>query len=426
VVDPTAFKELWWNWADDPQGLGRTMAYGATMREDPHSSNCHQIFEAGVFIAGCGKSSIFGYGPGMLGSMMRDGDVPATFTASPYWVNWDGGFAGSTYQISTTYLESHPSRSQYLASAYEKKQWFDHRPLLGDPAIATSGNVTKVGTYLYRISAAATASMQYRMQGYIATAGEKVLVDVSPAVLADTTADAFKYCVVVVSGDCAVGSTSGQVYLNVPQAWAGYVVPSRFSALPFSIRDVALTQNTHTAASIVQAGSGGQDQIGAVVRRLTSGFAPYKVQSLYWNGRATPDGRRYYWKTDLLDAVAGALLIADVPAWPARDSMFRGDFIQIPIKMGGKPGDQVRIRFGYSENGHPESSFCHERQVACATDATGAQPFLWTDETQQWKACDSGCTISIPAISGRVLYYMVDRRNSGVSNSSPLDAIAVP
>jgi hypothetical protein len=42
--------------------------------------------------------------------------------------------------------------------------------------------------------------------------------------------------------------------------------------------------------------------------------------------------------------------------------------------------------------------------------------------------CTNGCSVRIPAISGRVLYYQVDRLDAAgaVVTSEPMQAVAVP
>jgi hypothetical protein len=58
----------------------------------------------------------------------------------------------------------------------------------------------------------------------------------------------------------------------------------------------------------------------------------------------------------------------------------------------------------------------------------GAPPFYFASENPHGAACSSNCTIAIPAISQRVLYYQVkyrDHSNKLVA-ASPMQAVAVP
>lgn len=426
---PSVIKEMWWNYGDDPHGVTIRKPYGLTVLEDPQSTNCHQIFGSSVFILGCSKFTDY-----LSGFYMRVADLPTgnittpnNFTTAPIKGNPDATFSASSYFISTSFNESHPSMTQSTATVREKQQWFDGRPYLADPAISTAGNISSIGTYTWKLAASATSNMQYRKQGFLVMTGQLPLVDVSPAVIADTAADGFKYCVVVIAGDCHAASVTGEVYFNVPFLTNAAVTPMRFVVYPAnSLRDIAITQNTHTVGTLIQGSSTHHDFYGRNVRRLTTAFAPMKVQSVFWNLRAVPDASKFYWQTTQLDGVRNELMIADLPPFPTEESTYRGDFVPIQLSLGGVTGDTVRVRFGYAENGPGANLFCHERQIACSTDATGAQPYLWTDEPQQWTACDNGCKVKIPVISGRVAYYVVDRRNAAATVSSTIEAIAVP
>ncbi len=94
----------------------------------------------------------------------------------------------------------------------------------------------------------------------------------------------------------------------------------------------------------------------------------------------------------------------------------------------GTGGVNARIRFGYTENGPPDSFFCTSRQEACVTDEQ-ATPFAYEkSDTLSPTSCASGCTIRVPAISGRVLYYQIQGvDDSGhVTYQGPRMTIAVP
>ena len=419
---PSTIKEMWWNYGDDPHGITIAKPYGVTVFEDATSANCHQIFAFNVFRPGCTKPADY-----LGGFYLRVGALPGNFTAPLYKENWDAWFNGSTYQIPINFNETHPSMTQSTATAREQQQWFDARPYLGDPNIATAGNISTVGTYTWKLAAAATASMQYRKQGFLVLTGMVPLVDVSPAIIADTTADAYKYCVVVITGDCKAASVVGEVYFNVPFLTTAYVQSLRFVPYPANaVRDISITQNTHTVGTLNQGGTTHHDFYGRNVRRLTTGFAPMKIQTVYWNYRALPDASRFYWGTTQLEGVRDEILVGELPPFPNEESTYRGEFIPITLSLGGTAGDAVRVRFGYTENGPATSLFCHERQVACSTDASGVQPYLWTDEPQQWTPCDSGCKVKMPVISGRVAYYAIDRRNADATVSTTIEAIAVP
>jgi len=95
------------------------------------------------------------------------------------------------------------------------------------------------------------------------------------------------------------------------------------------------------------------------------------------------------------------------------------------------------IQFGYAENGAPGQFYCTSRHEACAVAASSVAtvPFqFWSDGTDGTLAglsgtpCASGCSIAIPGLSQRMLYYQViyrDGSNRPVAQTG-LQVAAVP
>jgi hypothetical protein len=288
--------------------------------------------------------------------------------------------------------------------------------------------VTKIAgkTYLYKLAASATANLNPRLQALLMTSGPRPVVDVSPAVLQDAPADNYKGCFVVKANDCQAGSAPGEVYMNVPFAAVPYCSLSRFSPTP-TLSDVCVTVNTDTAHHIIQSADFFDDNNGTLVRRLTSGFSPYKTEILYWNVRATPNAKWVYWLTTNAGGVRNELMMLKTPPLPGVESVNRGDFVTVPVKLGQAAGMlAARARFGYAENGAAPSFYCTPRQVDCTTSAPAGKPFVWSDETQSPQNCSSGCTVNIPVIPGRVVYYAIERQDgSGNWRTGAMQAVAV-
>ena len=94
-------------------------------------------------------------------------------------------------------------------------------------------------------------------------------------------------------------------------------------------------------------------------------------------------------------------------------------------KFPASPGDRIRIAFGYAENGDPANLYCTTRQETCWTSAaaTDPNPFVFAGEAQHKVACGSGCTVTIPAIPGRILFYQVEHTGGAGTILGPLEAI---
>jgi len=97
--------------------------------------------------------------------------------------------------------------------------------------------------------------------------------------------------------------------------------------------------------------------------------------------------------------------------------------LQPPAGVGA---DNAVVEFGYTEY----SGNCTSRHDACLANSAlvGAPPFRFASENPSGTPCSSKCTIAIPAISQRVLYYQAiyrDKSNRTLA-SGPYQAVAVP
>jgi hypothetical protein len=107
-----------------------------------------------------------------------------------------------------------------------------------------------------------------------------------------------------------------------------------------------------------------------------------------------------------------------LPPQPAHDTIVRNAFVNVAVTIGaGDPAaTKVRARFGYAENGAPGQFYCaYNRKEECRTrpDPTLADPYYFASEpAQNLQDCSTGCTILIPGISGRLVYYALDHLDS--------------
>jgi hypothetical protein len=66
--------------------------------------------------------------------------------------------------------------------------------------------------------------------------------------------------------------------------------------------------------------------------------------------------------------------------------------------------------------------------VATGGSINEAAPFFWASETYAGLACAAGCTLSIPALPQRVVYYRIKYRafSGGVIATSPTQIAVSP
>lgn len=119
-----------------------------------------------------------------------------------------------------------------------------------------------------------------------------------------------------------------------------------------------------------------------------------------------------------------AVFAVPVPPLPAWDGIDRTTWVPVTFKApGGYPG--ATVQFGYAENGLAGSFYCSTRQEACevAEPTIQATPYYFASEAIAPLPCASGCSIQIPGISGRIVYYQI-RYTDGMA--SAVEAAIVP
>jgi hypothetical protein len=166
----------------------------------------------------------------------------------------------------------------------------------------------------------------------------------------------------------------------------------------------------------------------------------YKLIDPYWHGKALSDASWVLFRSMYTNGAWTDVLLGKLPPYPPTDSVVRSTFQAIPVKLTPPAGltvDNAVIQFGYAENGSPGQFYCTSRQEEClATAATvPATPFLYASEGAggvetgvSGLPCANGCSVAIPAISQRLLYYQVKYRDGSNKTvaTSEIEVVAVP
>jgi hypothetical protein len=363
----------------------------------------------------------------------RQGSLPSIIDQTyNYGMNMTYPFAGDVVNAFGNSIgndiQSHPGGQSYLASP--ATLGYDGRPLGG----AGGGvfdlqlwyhTLTLVSgqTNTYQITCPAAAvngscldAADPKRLGWIAYAGRFLLQDISGpgSLISDSTPYAF--CYAYNAGECRPGSAAGSRYVNAPNADTGGIC---YAAAP-DRNAPCLAAGPAEAGQATEYSWAGNDPQGMLWRALGYGFNGAGVPPNYWNVHGIVDGSWVFTDVFWKEGVRKDIIAIQLPQWPPEDSVVRSDFVSIPVALNGQTGDSVRIRFGYNTN-----LFCTSRQEQCST--AGAAPYTWLSEAQTWTACSGSCEVDIPALGGRVLYYVVDRQSaSGGVTSGTLQAVATP
>lgn len=343
---------------------------------------------------------------------------------APYPINIQkSSFAGISGNIA---VQGYPSLHQFTAPPTEQVWMLNYRHLnpsagQGADKIADIGPVAYTlvsGTKgVYRFTQI-SGGLNYKTIPPIAYAGYHLLQDRSSAAKGDIISDStpWQFCVALAANECRLGSSAGEAYLSVPSGrlrvtqncvsnWYDDNYPCIFTSPP-------------QAAWAVQQGVSRSDPQGTNWRRITMGLSGPGRQFQFGTFIPDPTGTWAFMQAFWPDGARNDLLMAKLPPWPSpkAPTINRSNFMPESIQIKAAAGlSGARIRFGYAENGAVDSYYCTPRQDACVT---GGSPFAFQSENPGWVSCNSGCAISIPAISGRVLYYVVDRQD-GSGNLIP-------
>lgn len=333
--------------------------------------------------------------------------VKAAFTTQLYTI-MPKTFGGKLAFCQGNACEKHPSRSQILASAQQKKPFADIHPIMFLGTNSTNEQPLVAGkSYIREYND--VASIDPKHHDVTAFTGPFGLHRVDT--LTDSADDSGKFCVSIVNDDCFSGSTAGKKYMVNDRMDPAYTNGSQYTCRQVQFAslwgDACMGNYNPAAASLSQyevpvTGSFGNGSRARVLSRVWR----YYRGSATENTKAMPDG------TAFLNRAHWAVM--NLP-WPGPDTRNRATFnpLLITVPSTTPPGtDNVLVQFGRN------TSFqcSNNRDNTCYAESATineAVPFKFDHETLTGVSCASGCTVALPLIPGRMTYYRIVYRNSG-------------
>ena len=377
-----------------------------------------------------------------------------TFTSSGYssvtgvnFVNINPPFAGVFGTPLAGDAQTHPNPPGVNASSGELTQAFDNVSWNG---LTAGPNFSLVSGQLYRhrpgtvtdpddfysgANAGTPASSSANGAAYInrklmatgAKCGHSPLVDVSgpSSSIGTGSGSAYTYCISRAINECVSGSAAGDIYVNCP----GVTVPgnntgnvgvgcnagSYHPGTPFGVgNDICISNIAKVANTAVQYTVANTDYYGADSRSLVGATSTVGMVTNLENNAMTPANEWLMFRAEFLNLQREDVWAALYPPYPAPDSYNRGTFIpvNVPITTPGSLGITAAIvEFGYQEYAQSGTYYCTTRADVCQANAasipSGFSPFKFASESAAGLSCAVSCTIQVPAISQRVLYYRV-------------------
>jgi len=419
-----------WNYQTDP--LGQNAFF------DPEGSGGHGFVRPTQVVTSSGLP----YSPYTADYNVRHAPNFSALTSIPISISSANPiFSGIVGSAVANVYQSHAGPSGDDATLYEGQAAFDVRPLVGTSNSAPSPVFALVTGNIWSITYTGSnytdiddfGGLNRKVYATAANAGTHPLVDVSGPSSNIATAALYTYCVTRAAGECYTGSSVGQIYVNAPGVvypWC-YGNPTSGQSNP-QINDICVTNATPVGQGGVQFTTLQSDPLATFQRVLTrtlngaahntSGFASIHV---------LPDNSWAMFQGNYNDGISRNDYMAKMPPFPPVDSVARSAFVAVPVTLHPPAGLAVNnaiAQFGYQEYG----GNCTTRADACIAKAaaipSGNAPFLFTSENPSGVACSTGCTVTIPAISQRVLYYKVEYRNASnnILSVTPTQVLVTP
>jgi hypothetical protein len=325
--------------------------------------------------------------------------LPDLAAVNPLWAGSSAGYNGM--------IQTYMNADQVVAPPRERKWIVNYRHMNPSTGVGPewrtgiSDTLTSVtGTsQVYKITDPSSGGPADPKQlPFLLFAGRFLLKDISsPNTTQNTITDltSFTGCYALHAGECRTNSNAGDRYVSLPFA-AG-----ENQCLTNQYEEVSpCFFNASAAAGKVQQMdiSGPADATGARQRMLPAAFTGIGGQYQFSAPKMSPDGAWMllpcWWMNGVRSDVCGVYM----PPFPVADTQNRTTYVPHDVDVSGVSGDQVRICWGYAENGpvdgSPASLFPATRQergcsVGSITPAFNgtAAVFLKTDSSTKgsWK-----------------------------------------
>ncbi len=397
--------DIFWRYPDDPRAADESNTFWI---KEPHIQNLHRVERDPYDIA--------------AGWLVRKGSFPADNFNKPatFKIEASASFAGVWAGADGNSYQKHPSFENWNAPLYERRNWFlDLTPFQIGPVPDEVAERVGTTAFIYRVAEVKAHPRNFKKAPYIGISGDKVLLDISgpSSLLQDSSADHFKVCAAFKAGECWPGSAPGDMYANLPRLdIKGCAAGESYGGQ----LDLCTMHSAVHGQAVVQLGLDGPLTAGGAVnsRVLIRGLSgAWRRWGGLTNARALPDGEWMLFPTTIFDDNStgeNTNMLARVPRMPAPDGIDRSDFVPIPVTSPPVAGAvNTLVQFGYDA-----SRFrCTQRRETCvavsaAYDRTDPYKFAET-ESYTGLDCTMGCTITIPAISDRVVYYRWVYRGAG-------------
>jgi hypothetical protein len=328
-------------------------------------------------------------------------------------------FSGIASTIGSNSVQAYYNRSHSAASNLDL-QWTLDANAINNPnggASIGSRTITPVAgmpdVYEMQVKGIFASYKKHALHGW---AGWYILRDVTGS---GSIKDAPEYslCFNYTAGLCGTG-TQGKVYVRVPRAW--YADGQCHTGNTW-----AMVPCVHAAEPVTgwirRMVSHAPNANGQMTQNLTMGFTAPGLPGAFWGAAPTATGKAAgIYSSSFINGLGSRVVLFRMPNYSGPRDV-RTDFGGLTVKVGQRSDvTYARVRFGYNASFH-----CTEASLQCVTD-TAVAPYAFDGQDPLTAiSCSRSCTIPVPAIPGRLLYYRVETFDGRVWSTGDT-MVAVP
>lgn len=316
-------------------------------------------------------------------------------------------------------LQTYPSLAQWNATGANRNWMLDnHHIEAGGWSLSMSAVPGQ--SYTWRMNV--QGKVDIKRLPIIAWSGHYLLRDISGPGSQISDATPWTYCYAYKAGECVAGSSAGEFFVSAPNSTKGTACPGFDQFKDVNAVPCAVSGGIYMSWSVQKL----LDPYPGLTRKLTMGLTGHGRQIQYGRTDSMPEGKWVRVPAYWLDGVRSDFLLAKVPSVDPVDGVDRSRFQMVRVKLPGVTNaTHAVVDFGYEEFGRPTDFYCTTRRERCTVP--GLAPFSYASEPVSPAACSGGCTIDVPALPQKILYYRARYLDAGGRTvlTWPVQAVAV-
>lgn len=252
-----------------------------------------------------------------------------------------------------------------------------------------------------------TNSVVPKLHNIVGFVGPHPLRDISGPTsrLEDTAADQYKMCFALRAGECRVGSTAGDIFVNAPSASPQAAALVCCGGDRGDVRDIAIFRDWSLLDAYTQTLVGKDDPDGRNTRVLTYGLNTWSRHDTFMPPGLSADGKTLLFRAAWVWNYRSDVYSVAIPPIEAENNVRRNAYMPFTVKETLPAGaTRMRVKFGYNPQ-----FYCMNRAEECyavqEAISPGLNPFLFANELS---GREGAAAIAVPVLSNKVVYWAAE------------------